>query len=75
MTKEEKRTQRDDILQWLEEKGSITAPEAAYYLGILQLAARLTELKKMGYAFDKTPEKGVNRYGRPTRCIRYRVAA
>lgn len=64
-------TQRERILNYMDENGSITAFEAVLYLGVLQLSARIVELEKMGFRFTKTPEKSKNRYGDPVNYIRY----
>ena len=64
-------TQRDRILTYLEENGSITALDAIKELGILQLSARLVELEKRGYRFDKKQESSLNRYGEKVYYTRY----
>lgn len=64
-------TQRDRILTYLEENGSITALDAVKELGILQLSARLVELEKRGYRFDKKQESSLNRYGEKVYYTRY----
>lgn len=64
-------TQRDRILTYLEENGSITALDAVKELGILQLSARLVELEKRGYRFNKKQESSLNRYGEKVYYTRY----
>lgn len=64
-------TQRERVVQYIKEVGSITAWEAMKELGVMQLAARLCELKDEGYRFGKQTEKGKNRYGDPCRWTRY----
>lgn len=66
-----KMTQRQRILQYMRDFGSISAYEAFMELGITQLAARLTELKNEGYRFKKTPEYRVNKYGEKVYWVRY----
>ena len=68
-------TQRERILQYIEEKGSITALEAVREIGCTQLSARLCELEKRGYVFNKVTEKSKNRYGDPTHYTRYSIYA
>lgn len=63
--------QRERILRYLNDNGSITALEAVRELGILQLSARLVELENMGYKFDKKREHSTNRYGERVDYIRY----
>lgn len=64
-------TQRERVIQYIKDFGSITAWEAMKELGVMQLAARLCELKEEGYVFDKKTEKGKNRYGDPCWWTRY----
>lgn len=64
-------TQRERVIQYIKDFGSITAWEAMKELGITQLAARLCELKSEGYHFGKQTEKGKNRYGDPCHWTRY----
>lgn len=63
--------QREKILKYMKDFGSITAYEAVIDLGITQLAARLCELKDRGYEFNKEMMSGKNRYGERTHYIRY----
>lgn len=58
---------------YLDEKGSITTLEAFAELGILRLASRINDLKRMGYKFDCKTEKVSTRYGGTTRIKRYRL--
>lgn len=74
MGKPKRLTQRDMILQYIQDNGSITAYEAVKEIGCLQLAARLCELKKLGYRFDKTRIHTKNRYGYPSHYDEYRLA-
>lgn len=64
-------TQTEMILRYLEDNNTISAYEAVIELGILQLAARICDLEKLGYKFTKTPVKSKNRYGESVRFIRY----
>lgn len=66
-------TQRDRVLQYIRENGSITAWEASKEIGCLQLSARLCELKKRGYNFAKKRIHSVNRYGDKTHYDVYRL--
>lgn len=74
MGKPKRLTQRDMILKYMQDNGSITAYEAVKEIGCLQLAARLCELKKLGYRFDKTRIHTKNRYGYPSHYDEYRLA-
>ena len=71
---EKKITQRDRVLQFMNEHGSITAYEAFTEIGCTQLSARICELEAEGYVFDKELIKTKNRYGDNTHYYRYRIA-
>lgn len=64
-------TQKELIIQYIHDFGSITPMEAFADLGITKLATRISEMKKDGVQFDIQVAKGVNRYGKPTRYARY----
>lgn len=74
MGKVNRPTQRDMILKYIQDNGSITAYEAVKEIGCLQLAARLCELKELGYRFAKTRVHTKNRYGYPCHYDVYRLA-
>lgn len=63
MRKTVKITQRDRVLDYIKTHGSITRMESAYYIGCFELAARICELEKVGYEFDKRRVKVKTRYG------------
>ena len=65
--------QRNQILKYLEEFGSISDYEAVVDLGILQFGARLKELREQGYVFSSECVKKKNRYNKPVRFKRYRL--
>ena len=66
-----KKNQRQRVLDYLNEFGSISAFEAVRDLGILQLSARLVELERQGYCFHKEQESATNRYGEKVYYTRY----
>lgn len=66
-------TQRDRVLQFIKEFGSITTMQAYSELGCTQLATRISELKERGIAFEKTRIKTTNRYGDKTHYDVYRL--
>ena len=47
-----KQTQNKRLLAHLEENGSITPGEALLVHGVFRLAARINELREMGYSID-----------------------
>ena len=67
-------TQKDRILNYIREFGSISSWEAYSDLGITQLGARIDQLKKEGYEFVTEWENKKNRYGEQTTYKRYRLA-
>lgn len=67
-------TQRERIISYINEFGSITALEAVRDLGVLQLSARLVELERSGYRFAKKQESSLNRYGEKVYYTRYSIA-
>ena len=64
-------TQRQRIIDYIKEFGSITSLDAYKDLGITQLGARIDQLKKEGYKFKTEWESGKNRYGDKTDYKRY----
>ena len=64
-------TQKELILKYLADFGSITSFQAYSDLGITQLATRIKELKAKGYEFRTVPEMNTNRYGKPVHYVRY----
>ncbi len=66
-----KMTQRERILKYIREFGSITSWEAYEDLGITQFATRVKELKEQGYEFKTEWENKKNRYGESVMFKRY----
>ena len=66
-------TQCDKILQYIEEKGSITPLDALREFGCMRLASRMCDIKKMGYPVKKEMESAKNKYGEPVHYARYRI--
>ena len=64
-------TQKEMVIQYIEDFGSITPMEAFSDLGITKLATRVSEMKKDGIEFKTEMVHGGNRYGKPTRYARY----
>lgn len=56
-------TQKERVLKWLNDFGSITRAEGFTQLGIVELPARICELERMGYQFDRETVHAENRYG------------
>ena len=68
-----KTTQKELILKYIHDFGSITSYEAYTELGITQLGARIFELKERGYLFSKEKVKKMNRYGKQISFDRYKL--
>lgn len=67
--------QKDRIMKYLKDFGSITPLEAMKDLGIMRLGARIWELIREGWSIVRDMESGENRYGQTTHYARYRRAA
>ncbi len=63
--------QKDRILEYIRNFGSISSWEAYADLGITQLGARIDQLKKEGYKFKTEWESNTNRFGEKTEYKRY----
>ena len=64
-------TQNKMVIAYCRENGSITAKEAADDLGCMRLAARIADLEKEGYVFNRKKVESVNRYGGKVWFTRY----
>ena len=68
-----KTTQCERILRHLKDYGTISSLEAVQEYGILRLASRISDLKKMGYEISSEFVAGKNRYGEVTHFSVYRL--
>lgn len=68
-----KLSQCDIVLRHLQAFGSLTSLEAVNEYGILRLASRINDLKRMGYNITSTTEAGKNRFGEKTHYSVYRL--
>lgn len=64
-------TQREAILNYINEFGSITPMEAFSDLGITKLATRISEMRKDGIEFNIETVKAKNRYNKNIHYARY----
>jgi hypothetical protein len=62
-------TQREEILMYIEEHGSITPMQAYSDLGITKLATRISEMRKDGMKFKIETVTKRNKYN--TRTVRF----
>ena len=65
--------QREQVLKYIEDFGSITSYQAYIDLGITQLATRIKELKEQGYQFNYEWISKKNRYDKPVRFKKYKL--
>ena len=66
-----KPTQNERILDYIEEFGSITQLEALRDLGVMRLASRISDLKRLGYPIVGRSVTVQNRFEEPCRVMRY----
>lgn len=64
-------TQREEILNYIKEFGSITPMDAFYDLGITKLATRVSEMRRDGVAFKIETVKHMGKRGKIVRYARY----
>lgn len=65
--------QRNLIIKYIKDFGSITSYQAYIDLGITQLATRIKELKEEGYSFNSRWIHKENRYGKPIKFKEYKL--
>lgn len=68
-----KPTQNDRILDYIDRFGSITQYDALRDLGVMRLASRISDLKRLGYPIISTIEPVKNRFGETCHIKRYRM--
>ena len=67
-------TQREAILQYIADFGSITPMQAFSDLGITKLATRISEMRKDGMTFKIETVNVKNRYGKAVNFAKYSFA-
>ena len=65
--------QKELVLQYMRDFGSITPKEAYNQLCIMRLASRISDLKKDGYKIVTERETSKNIYGLESTYARYRL--
>lgn len=65
-------TQCEKILDYMDRFGSISPVEAFSDLGVMRLAARISDIENSGVAIDRQMETAKNRYGEKVHYMRYR---
>ncbi len=66
-------TQKQAVLKYIEDFGSVSSMEAFGDLGVTRLADVVYKLKKDGYIISSTTETTTNRYGTKVHFSRYRI--
>ena len=66
-----KETQTQMILSYIRQFGSITPLEAVRDLGVLRLAARISDLRKAGYDIISEQQAVKNRFGETCYVAKY----
>ena len=68
-----KPSQNQRIIDYIKEFGSITQFEALRDLGVMRLASRISDLKRLGYPVESEMVTVKNRYGEECRIKNYRL--
>ena len=68
------KTQREAIIEYIDEFGSITPMQAFADLGITKLATRISEMRKDGWKFKIEMVSTKNRYGKSVNYAKYSFA-
>lgn len=63
--------QKELVLDYMREYGSITGLLAVTDLGVMKLSNRIGELESDGHSIRHDWDKGTDRRGKPTRFVRY----
>ena len=66
-----KPSQNERILNYMKVWGSITQYEALQDLGVMRLASRISDLRRLGYPIISTTEAVKNRFGENCYVKRY----
>lgn len=66
--------QRYRVMEYMKEHGGITPREADRELGVMRLAARISELKSSGVGITRRMVKAKNRFGDPVTFAEYRLS-
>lgn len=70
-----KPTQNDRIIDYINRFGSITQLEALQDLGVMRLASRISDLRRLGYPIVSDTEIVKNRFGENCHVKRYRIGS
>ncbi len=73
MESKQKRTQRGEVLKYLQTHKGITSMQAIEKFGATRLSAIIFDLKRKGYNIVTVMKDGENRYGESVRFAEYRL--
>lgn len=71
----QKATQAQRVIDYIEQYGSITQLDALKELGVMRLASRISDLKRLGYPIISKTEAVKNRYNESCYIKRYYLKA
>ena len=71
ITKDEIKTQKDEVLYHLKTYGNITSWEAIKNYGATRLSGIIYNFRNEGYQITSVDEEHITRYGRKTKVTRY----
>ena len=69
--REKRLTQSMKIIKYMMDFGSITPVQAMQDLGVMRLAARISDIERQGWEIIHERETGKNRYGEKTTYAKY----
>lgn len=73
MANRKRPSQRQRIVDYMREHGSINRLESCTELFIFELSARITELESKNWIFEKTWKSVKNSYGETKTFVEYRI--
>ena len=73
MSENENPKQVQRLLNYMMSHRSVTQLEALRELGIMRLASRISEIRKLGYPVIKTMVQVTNQYGEKCKVAEYRI--
>lgn len=68
-----KPTQTKRIIQYMREMGGITSLDAFREIGCTRLSARIADLERLGWSFNRTSQASKNRWGDKVTFTRYSI--
>jgi len=66
-------TQCERILKYMQDFGSVNPMQAMADLGVMRLAARISDLREQGHTISRQMVAGKNRYGEAVSFAEYRL--